>query len=751
MSFKTRDGKTHQSTVVMGENGLAVDSIATIAGSYLFLTSDVDPITYSAGSATVTLPVGNDLTGVSTAKARYTGRYVLITKDNSIYYINRNSIDIANRTFMISRSDSALIVPASIDLSPGWQVAEADIVNRLATTSAAKIDSVEFRDMHFQMQLDGDPVTLLNQEGVGINPATEEKQDDQIVELGLINDELDTHTIQLQQINDELNTQTTELQGINSELDGIHADLNSQLNTANTSLDNIESYTNSIDNKISNNYGASTGAIRTASQIGNSTGAADFNAGNSGAQTLRITQSEDDIFSKESKQDVIIERLDNIDARIDAGNTTSTPLANAAIFYGPWTKRTTATVLLAPNSDRSFKYYFQYANSELSTTPGVPVYTDGPAQGLEASIMYTYTAGVTPPIPRRLVVSREYYRVVIVNDSGLNMTRLSFQTSIGDFTNPIIRLNEDLASDSDAIVVRSVTTGQNPNSVYIDSKLTGVVDVASTSIPLAANGTFTSPWIDCSQAASVIVTVLTDQNTASNGIALDFSANGVDNVRSTVATLLGSPNGYFFSVPAGTGTFRLRYINGSVAQTVFRLQTKLAAQAFTPPVVPVSTPINNNTSVLLTKTVITAEDPGGNFVNIQASDAQNLLVAEGQRPAEIRNRIRVSGNVENITLSSTPTNLRTVTVGHTLYVTSIIISALNADAGNGRFGVYDGGTLIIPLLMPPRASGSTPSASLIISPSLPEPIRITTSLQIAEIAGDITASIAFVGYEEPNP
>lgn len=172
MSYKTRDGKTHQSTVIMGDNGLPIDGIATIAGSYIFLESQTDPLVYTALAATVTLPVGNDLSPVVSVKARYTGRYVLITKDNSIYYINRQSIDVANRTFVISRSDSSQITPASIDLSPGWTVAEADIVNRLATTSAAKIDSVEFRDLHFQMQLDGDPVTLTDDEGdkLDINP-----------------------------------------------------------------------------------------------------------------------------------------------------------------------------------------------------------------------------------------------------------------------------------------------------------------------------------------------------------------------------------------------------------------------------------------------------------------------------------------------------------------------------------------------------------------------------------------------------
>lgn len=159
MSFKTRDGKTHQSTVMMGENGLPVDSIATISGSYIFIEG-TQPLTYSSGGATITLPVGSDLTPVTTAKARYTGKYVLITKDNRVYYIDRQSINVVSRTFTISVNDKVVASPIAINMEAGWVVAEADIVNRLATTSAAKVDSIEFRDMQFQFQLDGDPVTV---------------------------------------------------------------------------------------------------------------------------------------------------------------------------------------------------------------------------------------------------------------------------------------------------------------------------------------------------------------------------------------------------------------------------------------------------------------------------------------------------------------------------------------------------------------------------------------------------------------
>lgn len=50
-------------------------------------------------------------------------------------------------------------------------------------------------------------------------------------------------------------------------------------------------FLSSLDTKAAQqslNYGASTGGLRTSSQIGNATGAADFAAGNSSAQTLRV-------------------------------------------------------------------------------------------------------------------------------------------------------------------------------------------------------------------------------------------------------------------------------------------------------------------------------------------------------------------------------------------------------------------------------------------------------------------------------
>ena len=62
-----------------------------------------------------------------------------------------------------------------------------------------------------------------------------------------------------------------------------------ELSAATASLASID--TKTVQGAL--NYGVATGAIRTAAQIGNAAGVADFNAGAAGAQTLRVVQASD--------------------------------------------------------------------------------------------------------------------------------------------------------------------------------------------------------------------------------------------------------------------------------------------------------------------------------------------------------------------------------------------------------------------------------------------------------------------------
>lgn len=65
------------------------------------------------------------------------------------------------------------------------------------------------------------------------------------------------------------------------------------LTTIDADTGSIAASATSIDGKINSNYGAASGAIRTAAQIGNASAVADFNAGNVSAQTLRTVIATD--------------------------------------------------------------------------------------------------------------------------------------------------------------------------------------------------------------------------------------------------------------------------------------------------------------------------------------------------------------------------------------------------------------------------------------------------------------------------
>lgn len=66
---------------------------------------------------------------------------------------------------------------------------------------------------------------------------------------------------------------------------------NTSLSSIATNTSNTATNTSNINGKLNNDYGAASGALRTAAQVGNASGVADFNTGTAGAQTLRVVQA----------------------------------------------------------------------------------------------------------------------------------------------------------------------------------------------------------------------------------------------------------------------------------------------------------------------------------------------------------------------------------------------------------------------------------------------------------------------------
>jgi hypothetical protein len=96
----------------------------------------------------------------------------------------------------------------------------------------------------------------------------------------------------------------------------------------------------------------------------------------------------------------------------------------------------------------------------------------------------------------------------------------------------------------------------------------------TTSTPLGAGATFTGGWQDCINYQEVNISVATDQNSATNGFVIEWSADGTtvgDDDKFSVYANLGTnytPNPSFRYV-------RVKYTNGATPQTVFSLMTIL--------------------------------------------------------------------------------------------------------------------------------------------------------------------------------
>ena len=84
-----------------------------------------------------------------------------------------------------------------------------------------------------------------------------------------------------------------------------------------------ETTVSAINSKLANDYGSSGGAVRTAAQLGNASGVADFNAGNASAQTVRVVVATDQAA-------VSTKSAVNVTPSLSSGNATTTATAVTA-------------------------------------------------------------------------------------------------------------------------------------------------------------------------------------------------------------------------------------------------------------------------------------------------------------------------------------------------------------------------------------------------------------------------------------
>jgi hypothetical protein len=210
-----------------------------------------------------------------------------------------------------------------------------------------------------------------------------------------------------------------------------------------------------------------------------------------------------------------------------------------------------------------------------------------------------------------------------------------------DVTSPSSTDIQDLVDQLNAYKV-SISTTVDTTGLATESTLSSidgktianVIDPNnSTSTPLGIGGVFTGIGTDVSDYNSVTIQLFADQDSATDGMCFQFSTDNVNWDDSNDYNLdVSVSNVRRFQFPVTAQYFRVKYDNGSVAQTEFRVQTILHNTDVLTSIHRLDTGLTNDRSVTVTKSVIAGETTagGGAFVNVKVNPSGSLEVNASQ-------------------------------------------------------------------------------------------------------------------------
>lgn len=159
-------------------------------------------------------------------------------------------------------------------------------------------------------------------------------------------------------------------------------------------------------------------------------------------------------------------------------------------------------------------------------------------------------------------------------------------------------------------------------------KSEGFVDEGNcTNIPLEANQTFTGSAVDVSMFSLLTVSLYGEPYNASGDLAFEFSPDGEhwdSKIIYMVKNLTQEPS---HSIDPRYRYFRIKYTNGPVNQTVFRLQslyhthrTKVATSQISNESLPVTTDAN------IVRSIVMGKNTAGYYSNVQVDSDSSLGV-----------------------------------------------------------------------------------------------------------------------------
>lgn len=172
----------------------------------------------------------------------------------------------------------------------------------------------------------------------------------------------------------------------------------------------------------------------------------------------------------------------------------------------------------------------------------------------------------------------------------------------------------------------------NKHLVYpsssLASELHGVVSSENSSVtPLGANQTFTGTAVELTDFSAINVAAFSDVSSATDGLKMQFSPDGVNWDHSHNFSVTGNI-GVSYAQAAELRYFRIVYVNGATAQTVFRLTVILKRSNVSPSRYTLVQNLSDAMMADVTKTVIWGKTTGGGggYVPVKVNPSGALTV-----------------------------------------------------------------------------------------------------------------------------
>lgn len=147
----------------------------------------------------------------------------------------------------------------------------------------------------------------------------------------------------------------------------------------------------------------------------------------------------------------------------------------------------------------------------------------------------------------------------------------------------------------------------------------------STTQTLGIGASWTGEWVSTKNFAQTIVDIVTDEDSATDGLEIQLSNDGSSIVHTHKFSILAnSPDGHHYPSELELLYYRLKYTNGGVAQTVFKLfSTLFASMVEEGHAHNLNYGLSDDHPAPVVRAVQTGKKPNGDYVNAQFTTGGN--------------------------------------------------------------------------------------------------------------------------------